>query len=67
MYVFYDEIQYLKDWEVELKSLVDSYLKIKFIASGSAAAELKKKSDESGADASQIFICPHLHFTNMSI
>ena len=24
MYVFYDEIQYLKDWEVNLKSLVDT-------------------------------------------
>ena len=24
-YVFFDEVQYLKDWEVHLKSLVDSY------------------------------------------
>ena len=24
-YVFFDEIQYLKDWEVNLKSLVDTY------------------------------------------
>ena len=62
MYVFYDEIQYLKDWEVELKSLVDSYLKIKFIASGSAAAELKKKSDESGAGRFTDFHLPPLTF-----
>ena len=37
MYMFYDEIQYLKNWEVELKSLVDTYFNVKFIASGSAA------------------------------
>lgn len=62
LYVFYDEIQYLKDWEVELKSLVDSYLKIKFIASGSAAAELKKKSNESGAGRFTDFHLPPLTF-----
>ena len=30
IYVFYDEIQYLKNWEVELKSLVDAYFNVKF-------------------------------------
>ena len=43
LYVIYDEIQYLKNWEVHLKSLVDSYKYCKFIASGSAAAALKYK------------------------
>ena len=62
MYVFYDEIQYLKNWEVELKSLVDAYLNVKFIASGSAAAELKKKSDESGAGRFTDFSLPPLTF-----
>lgn len=62
MYVFYDEIQYLKNWEVELKSLVDTYLNVKFIASGSAAAELKKKSDESGAGRFTDFNLPPLTF-----
>lgn len=62
MYVFYDEIQYLKDWEVELKTLVDSYLNVKFIASGSAAAELKKRSDESGAGRFTDFNLPPLTF-----
>lgn len=62
MYVFYDEIQYLKDWEVELKSLVDTYLNVKFIASGSAAAELKKRSDESGAGRFTDFNLPPLTF-----
>lgn len=62
MYVFYDEIQYLKEWEVALKSLVDTYCNVKFVASGSAAAELKKKSDESGAGRFTDFSLPPLLF-----
>jgi predicted AAA+ superfamily ATPase len=62
LYVFFDEVQYLKDWEVNLKSLVDSYLTVKFVASGSAAAELKKRSDESGAGRFTDFNLPPLSF-----
>jgi predicted AAA+ superfamily ATPase len=62
LYVFFDEIQYLKDWEVELKSLVDTYLNVKFTASGSAAAELKKGSNESGAGRFTDFSLPPLTF-----
>lgn len=62
MYVLYDEIQYLKNWEVELKSLVDTYINVKFIASGSAAAELKRRSDESGAGRFSDFSLPPLTF-----
>lgn len=61
-YVFFDEIQYLKDWEVNLKSLVDTYRNVKFVASGSAAAELKKRSDESGAGRFTDFSLPPLTF-----
>ena len=61
-YVFFDEIQYLKDWEIHLKSLVDTYHHVKFIASGSAAAELKKRSDESGAGRFTDFSLPPLTF-----
>ena len=61
-YVFYDEIQYLKDWESHLKSLVDSYRKVKFVVSGSAAAALKMKSDESGAGRFTDFMLPPLTF-----
>lgn len=61
-FVFYDEIQYLKDWEVHLKSLVDAYRKTKFIASGSAAAALKMKSNESGAGRFTDFTLPPLTF-----
>jgi len=61
-YVFFDEIQYLKDWEIHLKSLVDTYRDTKFIASGSAAAALKMKSNESGAGRFSDFILPPLTF-----
>lgn len=61
-FVFYDEIQYLKDWEIHLKSLVDSYHAVKFIASGSAAAALKMKSNESGAGRFTDFMLPPLTF-----
>lgn len=61
-YVFFDEIQYLKDWERHLKILVDSYPKIKFIVSGSAAAALKLKSTESGAGRFTEFMLPPLTF-----
>jgi len=61
-YVFFDEIQYLKDWEVNLKSLVDTYKNVRFVASGSAAAELKKRSDESGAGRFTDFSLPPLTF-----
>lgn len=60
--VFFDEIQYLKDWEVHLKSLVDSYPKAKFVASGSAAAALRLKSHESGAGRFTDFMLPPLTF-----
>lgn len=62
IFVFYDEIQYLKEWEVELKSMVDTYRNAKFVASGSAAAELKKKSNESGAGRFTDFNLPPLTF-----
>ena len=62
LWVFFDEIQYLKDWEVHLKSLVDSFPHIRFIASGSAAATLQMKSRESGAGRFTDFILPPLTF-----
>ncbi|MCF0181583.1 MAG: ATP-binding protein [Muribaculaceae bacterium] len=61
-YVFFDEIQYLKDWEINLKSLVDTYKNVKIVASGSAAAELKLKSIESGAGRFTDFSLPSLTF-----
>lgn len=61
-YVFFDEIQYLTNWEIHLKVLVDSYPNTKFIVSGSAAAALKLKSSESGAGRFTDFLLPPLTF-----
>jgi predicted AAA+ superfamily ATPase len=61
-FVFFDEIQYLKQWEVHLKNLVDVYRNTRFIASGSAAAALKLKSNESGAGRFTDFMLPPLTF-----
>lgn len=61
-YVFFDEIQYLKDWERHLKVLVDTYPDTKFIVSGSAAAALKWHSSESGAGRFTDFMLPPLTF-----
>lgn len=62
-YIFFDEIQYLKDWEQHLKSLVDSYPGYRFIATGSAAAALRLKSQESGAGRFTDFMLPPLTFS----
>ena len=62
-YFFFDEIQYLKSWEIHLKSLVDKNRKSKFIASGSAAAALRMKSIESGAGRFTDYYLPPLTFS----
>jgi uncharacterized protein len=62
IYAFFDEIQYLRDWEVHLKSAVDTYSNIKALASGSAAAALRLKSEESGAGRFTDFLLPPLTF-----
>ncbi|NUM87611.1 MAG: ATP-binding protein [Bdellovibrionales bacterium] len=63
LWVFFDEIQYVKDWEVHLKSLVDTFRNIRFVASGSAAAALRMKSRESGAGRFTDFMLPPLTFS----
>ncbi len=60
--IVFDEIQYLKDWEVHLKVLTDQYPNTRFIASGSAAAALRLKSEESGAGRFTDFFLPPLTF-----
>lgn len=61
-YIFFDEIQYLKNWEVQLKAIVDRFPNIKCTVSGSAAAALKLKSNESGAGRFTDFLLPPLTF-----
>ncbi len=60
--VFFDEIQYLREWELHLKSLVDHHPNIRCVASGSAAAALRLMSRESGAGRFTDFLLPPLTF-----
>lgn len=61
-YFFFDEIQYLRKWEVHLKSVVDAHPSYRCVASGSAAAALRLKSLESGAGRFTDFLLPPLTF-----
>jgi predicted AAA+ superfamily ATPase len=61
-YLIVDEIQYMKQWEQYLKSGVDRFDRIKFVVSGSAAAALRLKSNESGAGRFTDFMLPPLNF-----
>ena len=61
-FIFFDEVQYLKNWEVHLKTLVDREPSIRLIVSGSAAAALSLKSHESGAGRFTDFLLPPLTF-----
>lgn len=62
LYIFFDEVQYHKDWEIHLKSMVDSFPAYRFTATGSAAAALRLKSKESGAGRFTDFLLPPLTF-----
>lgn len=62
LFIFFDEIQYHKNWEIHLKSLVDSYAEYRFAATGSAAAALRLKSTESGAGRFSDYVLPPLTF-----
>ncbi len=61
-FLLLDEIQYLRQWELHLKALVDGFPALKCIASGSAAAALRLKSAESGAGRFTDFLLPPLTF-----
>ncbi len=61
--VIFDEIQYLKNWEVHLKTLTDRFPNTRFVASGSAAAALRRMSQESGAGRFTDYFLPPLTFS----
>lgn len=60
--IIFDEVQYLKNWDVQLKVLVDRHKNTKFLVSGSAAGALKRQSYESGAGRFTDFMLPPLTF-----
>jgi len=45
VYVFFDEINHIKDWQVILKRFYDLDKNIKFVISGSASIEIKKAKE----------------------
>ena len=61
-FIFFDEIQYLNDWELHLKSIHDEGGASRFTATGSAQAALSRGSKESGAGRFTDFILPPLLF-----
>ena len=62
VYLFFDEIQKLPDWQNKIKILYDLYPKIKIFLSGSASATLHRKSNESLAGRLFEFFVPPLDF-----
>lgn len=68
VYVFLDEIQYIKDWQSVLKKFYDlSGKKIKFIVTGSQSVLLKGKYSESLAGRIFDFYLPPLSFREFLI
>ncbi|MEK6857139.1 MAG: ATP-binding protein [Nanoarchaeota archaeon] len=62
IYLFFDEIQKVEDWESKIKIYYDLYPKVKFFLSGSASVSLRKKSKESLAGRIFSFLIPPLSF-----
>jgi len=57
LYIFLDEIQYVKDWERQVKSLVDTE-NVKIFLSGSASSQLLLKSHYLTGRIENIEACP---------
>jgi len=62
IYIFIDEIQYIKNWQHILKRFYDANNRIKFFISGSSSLFLKKKTTESLAGRIYEFELPILAF-----
>ena len=46
-YIFLDEIQYVKNWESEIKLIYDQFSQVRFVLTGSLSLSYKRKMDES--------------------
>jgi predicted AAA+ superfamily ATPase len=62
VYVFLDEIQKVKDWESQIKVYYDLYPQVKFVLTGSASVELRKRSRESLAGRVIAYLLEPLSF-----
>lgn len=62
-YIFFDEIQKLRGWEVEIKFFYDNYRNLKFFLTGSASLFIRKGMLESLAGRTIDFLLPLLSFS----
>jgi len=63
VYIFFDEIQKLNDWQNKIKIYYDLYPNIKFFVSGSSSLFIRKRTKESLAGRSFDFQISPLRFT----
>lgn len=61
-YLFLDEIQYTRDWELWIKVIYDSRKDIRLIATGSASPVLEKGSADSGTGRWSVLKIPTMSF-----
>jgi len=66
VYIFFDEIQKLEDWQNQIKYYYDNF-NIKFFVSGSSSLFIKKNAKESLAGRSFDFYIPPLSFKEFLI
>src|SRR3989344_111274 len=66
IYIFFDEIQKLEDWQNQIKYYYDNF-NIKFFISGSSSLFIRKKAKESLAGRSFDFYLPPLSFKEFLI
>ncbi len=62
VYYFFDEIQYVHDWDLWMKTIYDSQPDTRVVATGSASPALMKGSRESGAGRWSVIQVPTMSF-----
>jgi len=67
VYVFFDEIQKLPNWQNQIKFFYDNYENIKFFVSGSSSLFIRKQAQESLAGRIYEFILSPLSFKEFLI
>ncbi len=63
VYFFFDEVQYVEDWEVWVKTLYDSRRHLRLVATGSASPTLEKGSADRGVGRWSVLQIPTLSFS----
>ena len=61
-YIFFDEIQYTKNWELWMKVIYDSRKDIRLVATGSASPILEKGAADSGTGRWSVLKIPTMSF-----